>query len=155
GPPSDPVIADVISVLSGITGTPMGLGSRLDSGVLTSLEAMRVCIRLGERLGLSVAPEEVIAATTVSDLVDGVRATLLGPDGVGPMEGGPVGAGPAPTVPLADTQLGFLLEHEMRPQGRAGHCPISWLVRGELDRRALAAALGDVQRRHEALRSAY
>ncbi|MEO3818763.1 AMP-binding protein [Plantactinospora sp. B24E8] len=152
GPPSDetpdPVLAEVVAVVSAVSGVPCTAATPLDNGTLTSLQAMRVCIRLNERLGVSVPPERVFAASTVRQL-----AEQLGdgdPDRVVP---GPPAAGEE--VLLADTQVGFLVEHEMRPDTKAGHCLIGWLVRGPFETQVFRAAMADVQARHEALRACY
>ncbi len=145
-PAADPVLAGVAGVVAGVTGAPADAATRLDDGTVTSLQVLRLCMALGGRFGVELPPEEAFAARTVADLADLVRHGEGGADPARP-EG--------PEVPLADTQVGFLVEHEMRPDSKAGHCLIGYLARGDFDPAAFRAAMTDVQDRHPALRSRY
>jgi amino acid adenylation domain-containing protein len=146
--PRDPLLAEVVTIVSAVSEAPCSPSTRLDTGGLTSLQAMRVCMRIGERFGVSVTPEQVMAAGTVCDLAGLLRGTE-------PEHDEPPSSDADPKVPLADPQVGFLLEHELRPHSKAGHCLISWLVQGAFDPGTFRAAMADVQARHESLRARY
>ncbi len=145
-PTADPVLAAVATLVTGVTGTHATGATRLDDGTISSLQVLRLCMALGSRFGVSPPPEEVFAVPTVADLADLVRHSDAS-------DGAPQPVGPE--VPLADTQVGFLVEHEMRPDSTAGHCLIGYLARGGFDPAVFRAAMADVQERHPALRARY
>ena len=145
-PAADPMLAGVATVVTGVTGAPAMAATRLDDGTISSLQVLRLCMALGGRFGVSLPPEDVFGARTVADLADLVRHADVQAGG-----SRPVGS----EIPLADTQVGFLVEHEMWPDSRAGHCLIGYLARGGFEPAAFRAAMADVQERHPALRARY
>ncbi|MFG1889130.1 amino acid adenylation domain-containing protein [Micromonospora sp. NPDC049051] len=146
--PGDAILAAVLSTVSAVTGSTYEPSARLDDGSVNSLDAMRVCMRLNERLGVDLGPQHVLDARSARELADLVRDAQV--DSPAPVRT-PADSG----IPLADTQIGFLVEHETRPASRAGHCLIGWQVQGPFAPEAFRRALNDVQTRHPALRACY
>jgi mycobactin peptide synthetase MbtE len=138
----------VTAVIGGILGADCSPATRLDRGALTSLQLLRACIQLNERFGISLKPEQVMDAQTVRHLAELVRHER---PATAEVDAEP----PSPRIALADTQVGFVIEQARRPGGTAGHCLVSWLVRGPFTPWAFEQALTDVQERHEGLRATY
>ncbi|MGW1785334.1 amino acid adenylation domain-containing protein [Streptomyces sp. NPDC002143] len=113
----------------------------------TSLDAIRLCARLSDRTGISVPVSGFLRNPTVSGLAE-LLQTRSGP-------ALPASPGRTDRVPLDGVQAHFGLLHELDPSDSAALCHLLWEVTGALDTAALEQALNDVQRRHEALRSAY
>jgi mycobactin peptide synthetase MbtE len=144
----DPVLVETLDVVAAVLGTAGTVDTRLDRGTMTSLTAVRLCIRLNERFTISLTPEDLMDAPTVADVAQLVRQAR-------PRSAPHPTSDPAVRVPLADTQLGFILDHALFPRGTAGQYVLSWLVRGQFDQPAFARALADVEHRHPGLRAAY
>ncbi|MFL5540369.1 MAG: condensation domain-containing protein, partial [Longimicrobiaceae bacterium] len=70
------------------------------------------------------------------------------PDAVRPREGG----GPAP-LSFAQERLWFI--DRLEPGSAVYNIPVAWRLAGALDERALERALGEIVRRHEALRTTF
>ncbi|WP_433170056.1 amino acid adenylation domain-containing protein [Actinoallomurus sp. CA-150999] len=105
-----------------------------------SLDAARLCARIDAEFGVPIPVSQVFRTPTVAGLA-------------GWLAGVEAGAGrPAPAVsggvPLTPQQRAHL-------DDPANLCRLVWRVGGELDVAALAAAVGDVHRRHEALHARY
>ncbi|MFJ4719642.1 amino acid adenylation domain-containing protein [Streptomyces luteogriseus] len=113
----------------------------------TSLDAIRLCARLSDRTGISVPVSAFLRHPTA----DGLAEFLESRAAPGPTEP----AGRADRVRLDGIQAHFGLLHELDPSDSAALCHLLWEVTGPLDTDALEQALDDLQRRHEALRSAY
>jgi hypothetical protein len=58
-------------------------------------------------------------------------------------------------VPLTSMQLVYLTKYLVEPTDLTGHCLLTWVIDGELDRVRLESAVAAVHRRHEPLRAAY
>jgi hypothetical protein len=114
----------------------------------SSLGAGRVCARLGVRIGGTVPLSWLYEHSTAATLAAKVARSRIvsAPSRL---------ASDADAVPLAPMELVFLMRHLSDPDDRTGHCINLWCLRGQLDRRALSAAIAVVHRRHPALRSAY
>lgn len=113
-----------------------------------SLDGGRVCARLAARLGRPVPVSALYAHPSVVELASWLRATAKAD----------IGAGvdiPATEVPLTPMQLLYLAAVLANPVDRTGHCLLTWVIEGELDRSALRTAIVEVHRRHEPLRAAY
>ena len=71
---------------------------------------------------------------------------------IGELGGGPDGAAP---FPMSHNQLSLWMLHQMVPESAAYTVVAACRVRGEVDKPALARAVGAVALRHEALRTTY
>ncbi|WP_309110864.1 AMP-binding protein [Saccharothrix sp.] len=101
----------------------------------TSLEAVRLCTRLGARFGRSVPVSRLRSTPTVAGLAEWLSA--------------PVEAGRDHGPRLTPMQHSFLVRHQVADGADPhNHCPIAWTVTGDLDVSALAAAVRDVHERH-------
>ncbi|WP_225827506.1 non-ribosomal peptide synthetase [Streptomyces naphthomycinicus] len=119
----------------------------------TSLDAGRLCTKLGARLGTPVPVSLVMAHPTLGGLLDELRRPR--PDAPRPATAGPRDASPQRAVELLGMQAGFAMAHEFHPEDLAPLCPSVWRIDGPLDLHALAEAVHDVGRRHESLGAAY
>lgn len=123
------------------TDTWWGLGG-------TSLDLVRLAMRLSRRLGRDIASVELAEAPVMADMVEVLaRAATHEPDAPGAEV-------PADAWGLTDSQAGFVLQHEMGEDDSA-LCPMIWEITGQCDPTALGQALVDVSRRHGALSAAY
>ncbi|GLZ38109.1 amino acid adenylation domain-containing protein [Actinokineospora sp. NBRC 105648] len=110
-----------------------------------SLDAGRVCARLGAATGVPIPLSRFHRHSTATELADWLAtatATVPTPPPVG-------------DVPLTPTQLAHLTHHLVEPADRTGHCLLTWVLDGEVDLDALDAAIAAVHQRHEALSAAY
>lgn len=115
----------------------------------SSLDVGRVCARLSRRLDLVVPVSQMIREPSVGQLACWIE------------EAGRAGRAETPQpatapreVPLLPIQVAFLLANQISSDV-ASNCPFGWWVDGPLERDALAAAIRDVELRHEALRARY
>ncbi|MEU5910524.1 AMP-binding protein [Micromonospora sp. NPDC047527] len=149
----DPVLRDVAECVAAV----LGVGTiRLDTPFpdmgLTSLDAGRVCARLSARTGIPVPVSWLYEYPTVTGLARRLSDAADVPDS------GRETAVPVPdddAAPLTAVQVMQLTREVLNPADRTGHCLLSWVVEGELDRSALSAAIAAVHLRHESLRAAY
>ncbi|MEU6769534.1 AMP-binding protein [Streptomyces sp. NPDC046853] len=147
--PPDPWHALALSEFNALLGPGAHATSTLTSLGGTSLDAIRLCSRLSGR-----GERPVSVARFLRDPTPAGLARLLAEARQTP-PARPAPRPRTPGVPLFAQQAGFVLRHELDPSDAAEVCPLLWHVRGPLDIPALERALNDVQRRHEALRSAY
>ncbi|MFB4306215.1 AMP-binding protein [Actinomadura sp. GTD37] len=124
-----------------------------------SLAAGRLSARLASVLGVPVPLPTVFDTPTVTGLAAWAASRDRSSDAGGDAEAGPgrrTGAvAPGSPVPLSPAQLPFFVAHQMDPDGLAALCPIVWDCAGDVDERAMRAALDDVNARHDALHSRY
>ncbi len=114
-----------------------------------SLLAARLLSRVREALGAAPPLAAFLADPTLEGLARAIREAD-GPPGPPPT---PVPrTGPLP-LSFAQQRLWFL--HRLEPGGAAYNVPLAVRLRGALDVPALAAALGEVARRHEILRTRF
>jgi len=113
-----------------------------------SLAAMRLTARIREALGTELPLRRVFETPTVAALaraIAGEEARSAAPPLV------PVPhAAPLP-LSFAQQRLWFL--HQLEPASPVYNMPAALYLSGRLDRATLAAALGEVARRHESLRT--
>jgi amino acid adenylation domain-containing protein len=126
-----------------------------------SLLAGRLAARLRAAFGIALDLSTLLDRPTLGAMAAAVTAALAGP---GPEEAGlgaarrdgeiPRRHAGAPPAPLSFGQQRLWLAQQMSPASPAYNMPVVVDLAGKLDRRALAAALSEVVRRHEVLRSA-
>ncbi|HEV7515809.1 MAG TPA: condensation domain-containing protein, partial [Thermoanaerobaculia bacterium] len=120
-----------------------------------SLLATRVAARLRERFGVDLPLRRLFEAPTVAELAAAVGAALAaGASGapaaptLGPRQRGP-------EIPLSFAQERLWLLDQLDPGSAVYAIPAAVRLAGPLDIAALAAALGEIARRHEALRTTF
>ncbi len=145
-------------VLAGLWEEVLGRGGiGPDDGFFTlgghSLTGTRLVSRIREVFGIEVPLRALFEAPTVAGLARAVERLLR--------EGG--GPPPPPLVrvprdrplPLSFAQQRLWFLHRLDPASTAYHVPVALRLRGGLDAEVLARALGEVVRRHEALRTVF
>ncbi|HKH49923.1 MAG TPA: amino acid adenylation domain-containing protein [Thermoanaerobaculia bacterium] len=152
------------AVWSEVLGVPR-VGARDDFFTLGghSLLATRVVSRLQKLLDVSLPVRALFESPTVEALA--LRIQGLGGGAPLPTGGGAMGEGSGvrsiPRLPhdrplplsFAQERIWFL--EQLQPGSTAYHLPAALDLRGMLDAQALAAALGEILRRHEALRTVF
>jgi len=111
-----------------------------------SLLATQLVSRVREALGVELALRDVFAAPTIAGLAERI-ATARRHAAAPPRHEG------AAPLSFAQERLWFLAQLE--PGSPAYHIPVAVRLRGRLRAPALAASLGEVVRRHEALRTSF
>ena len=140
------LIAKVMGSVLGVDRVAAGAG--LHALGATSLDLIRVCMRLEREFGLRVPAELPRGDGDIRELAAAVaRAQEPGP-GAGRPAWPP---GPAALTPVAAS---FVAQQEIMPDDTSALCPMRWHVHGPLDVSALELALRDVWIRHDALRAA-
>ncbi|WP_051798476.1 non-ribosomal peptide synthetase [Streptomyces sp. NRRL S-337] len=115
----------------------------------TSMLAVRLINRIRTVLGVKIGVRALFGAQTVAKLA----AHLAADDPVHPPA---TRVTPRPdSVPLSSGQRGLWFLDRLAGPGATYNIPVVTRITGTLDDRALAAALGDVVTRHEALRTLY
>ncbi|HSK80241.1 MAG TPA: amino acid adenylation domain-containing protein, partial [Thermoanaerobaculia bacterium] len=147
----------VEEILAGVFAEILGVGRvslRDDFFALGghSLLATRVLSRVRQVLGVDLPVRSLFERPTVEGLA--ARVEELGREGApqGPPLGPRPGPGPAP-LSFAQERLWFL--YLLDPGSTAYNLPLVVRLRGPLDAGALAAALREICRRHEALRTTF
>ncbi|HEV7669747.1 MAG TPA: non-ribosomal peptide synthase/polyketide synthase [Thermoanaerobaculia bacterium] len=118
-----------------------------------SLVATRVVSRLRSALGVELALRELFEAPTVEGLAGRIEHALRAGAGI---ETPPLIATPrseASPLSFAQQRLWFL--DQLEPESAAYNIPIALKVTGGLDLGVLSAVLGEIVRRHEALRTVF
>ncbi len=117
-----------------------------------SLLATRVISRLRVVFGIEVPLSDVFAAPRLADLADRITARLRpGMSLLAPIIPAPR-TGPLP-LSFAQQRLWFL--DQLEPGSSLYNIPVALRVQGPLDAQVLARCLGEVVRRHEALRTTF
>lgn len=145
-PPRDDLERAVAAEFAAVLGTsPIGRDTAFFDAGGTSLDALRLCSRLADRLGRPVLQSRLLAAPTVAALAAGLRGVAVRParrsswsDRTG--------------VPLLPMQQAFWLTSVLEPASAAGQCVSVWR-RVEVRPDVLAQALADVRHRHPGLRT--
>ncbi|HKH44467.1 MAG TPA: amino acid adenylation domain-containing protein, partial [Thermoanaerobaculia bacterium] len=143
----------VTEILAGIWGELLGagrLGPEADFFDLGghSLAAARVVARVREVLGVELPLRALFEAPTLAGLAERVRSAQAA-------EAAPLLV-PAPRdgdLPLSFAQQRLWFLDQLRPGDPAYNLPHALALEGDLDVPALAATLGELVRRHEALRT--
>jgi mycobactin peptide synthetase MbtE len=147
--PADPLLRAVAGHIAAVLdrpAVPLDLPfAELGGG---SLQAGRVCSRLGAELGRPVPLSVFLRHPTATALTAWLRRS--------PTPSAPPSPEPgAPEVPLDPMRIGYLTRHLMDPEDRTAHCLGTWVLTGDLDLDALDAAVRYAHDRHEGLRAAY
>jgi amino acid adenylation domain-containing protein len=137
--PREQALAELVAELLGVS--PVGADDGFFELGGSSLDAARLCARLGTRWHRVVPVSQVYRTPTVAGLAGWFELPAPAP-AVVPTPG-------AGAVPLPLSQANLVLGPALLV------CPMTWWLAGELDVPGLVAALGDVHRRHQALHVRY
>ncbi len=155
GAPRGPVAFLLAGLWSEMLGLPAeDLGEADDFFALGghSLAAVRLASRVRERFGVEVPLASLLAAPTLGGVAASVDRALAG--GAPPPPSPPVARAAGGAAPLTPAQRRLWFLARLAPESAAYHLPAGVRLAGPLDVPALAAALGEIVRRHEALRTA-
>jgi amino acid adenylation domain-containing protein len=123
-----------------------------------SLRATRVVARLRQQLGIEVPVRLVFESPTVEGMARAAAALAdagAAASGRIPRRAREDGSGEPPAFPLSYSQQRLWFLDRMQPGTSLYNVPAAWRLRGALDCGALAAALSEVVRRHESLRTVF
>jgi amino acid adenylation domain-containing protein len=121
-----------------------------------SLNGARVVARLRDLYGIELSLRSLFAAPTLEELarvVDEARGQRRGGPGGAPPPLAPQPRGDRLPLSFAQARLWFL--DQLEPASPVYNIPLAFHLRGAVAAAALTAALGEVLRRHEALRTAF
>jgi amino acid adenylation domain-containing protein len=116
-----------------------------------SLRAAQLCARVNESFGVEMPLDALFAAPTVAGvaaLLDAGEAPAAEAPRLERMEHGA-------SLPLAFAQRRLWFLHQLDPENPVHNIAAAVRLRGALDVPALAAAFGEILRRHEALRTGF
>ncbi|HEY0022712.1 MAG TPA: non-ribosomal peptide synthase/polyketide synthase [Longimicrobium sp.] len=120
-----------------------------------SLLATQLVSRVRETFGTELPLRAVFEAPTLAELagrVEALRAETLGDASVPPVVPVPRDGSPLP-LSFAQERLWFI--DRLEPGSTAYNLPGAWRLGGALDHAALERTLGEIVRRHEALRTVF
>jgi amino acid adenylation domain-containing protein len=115
-----------------------------------SLAAMRLIARIREALGAELPLHRVFETPTVAALARAIAGEARSGRSVAPPL---VPVSRATPLPLSFAQQRLWFLHRLEPASPVYNMPAALHLPGRLDRAMLAAALGEVARRHESLRT--
>src|SRR6185436_11677942 len=155
-PPRNPVEESLAAVFAEVLGRER-VGAQDDFFALGghSLLATRLLARVHAAFGVDLPLRTVFTAPTVARLAEAVATARRGssdePAGAVPLRRA-ARDGP---LPLSFAQSRLWVLHQLDPGLTAYHIPAGLRLRGRLDVGALERALGEIVRRHEALRTSF
>ncbi|GAB1340121.1 hypothetical protein ACE1SV_67110 [Streptomyces sp. E-15] len=148
-PPRDRAEESVARIAAELLGVErIGIHDNLFAAGAHSLLAAQLAARVRAALGAEVPLSEVLDGGTVA------RIAALATSGGGTARPGPRAAASEGPVPSFAQQRVWLM-HQFAPRAHAYHSQAAVRLEGPLDRGALDAALTDLVRRHEVLRSRF
>ncbi len=147
--PAEELLAKLWSGLLGVS--PVGRNDNFFALGGHSLLATQLVWRLREALGVELPVGAVFEAPTLSALAKRLQALPPAAAGAGPARR-PLPVGEAP-LSFGQERLWFLAQLE--PESSAYHMGVAVRLRGRLEVAALAAALAEIVRRHEPLRTVF
>jgi amino acid adenylation domain-containing protein len=118
-----------------------------------SLMAMRIVSRIREVLGVELPVRDLFEGPTVARLAERVEA--LGGAATQAAAAQPVRAARETALPLSFAQERLWFLDRMQPDSAFYNIPAALRLSGALDADALGRALGEIVRRHEALRTTF
>jgi amino acid adenylation domain-containing protein len=139
------IVATEASTLLGLAGVDRSASLFTQGG--TSLTAVRLCSRLGQRFQRAIPVSQLMRDPTVAGLAAWLDTLSATPQAAAPE--------PSDGAPLTPMQQSFVLEHLRSGSDLANHCMLSWTITGPLAPARLAAAVADVHHRHGYLRARF
>ncbi len=159
-PPRGPVEELVAGVWSDVLDRPItGRGDDFFALGGHSLLATRVASRLRRAFAVELPLRLLFEATTVAALGEAIAAALAeGAAGAGGLAPPPIARRPAgrtvePPLSFAQERLWFL--DQLEPGRAVYNIPAAFVLRGPLDRRAMARSVAAIVGRHESLRTTF
>jgi len=151
--PTEQVLAERMAELLGVERIGV-LDSFFDLG-FHSLLATQLGSRLRRTFGVTVPMRSLFELRTVAVLAARIDAGLRGDPRLEapPLVRGPRDPDRGEPLSFAQSRLWFL--DQMQPGSPFYNIPIALSLRGRLDRAAFAAAIGEIVRRHESLRTTF
>jgi amino acid adenylation domain-containing protein len=149
------VEALLMSLVAGLTGVASGqlnLDQRLSSLGLDSLRAVELSAEIENRLGVTVAPLELIRGPRLSQLASHIRNLLSERAGIQTSIKPVARTGNIPAS-FAQQRLWFL--DQLVPESAFYNLPCAIRLAGELNTPALHKSLNRIIRRHETLRTSF
>ncbi len=153
-PPTTPVERALAAVWEEVLGAgPVGVGDTFLELGGHSLRATRVAARVREALGVEMPLRPLFEGATLGRIAAELEAAGARPEspGADAIPRAPRGEG----LPLSFAQQRLWFLDQLQPGSTAYNLPAAFRVRGPLDAEALERALGEVVRRHEALRTTF
>ena len=121
-----------------------------------SLLATQVLSRVRRLLGAELSIRALFEAPTVEALAHQIERVRQEADRAAGLALAPVPRDPAgPPLPLSFAQARLWFLDHLQPGSAVYNLPVAYRLRGRLEPAALAAALGEIARRHEALRTRF
>jgi amino acid adenylation domain-containing protein/non-ribosomal peptide synthase protein (TIGR01720 family) len=150
-PPSGPIEEFLALVWAELLGRdPVNRDDDFFASGGHSLLAARLVSRVREALGVELSLRSVFAAPTLAGLAATVAALATGAAALPLL---PVPRLSPPPLSFAQEQLWFL--DQLEPGLTSYHMAGAFALRGRLDRRAFAASVAEIVRRHEVLRTTF
>ncbi|HXU30434.1 MAG TPA: amino acid adenylation domain-containing protein, partial [Thermoanaerobaculia bacterium] len=154
--PTEQILAAIWAEVLGRPEDPIGVGDDFFALGGHSLLATRVVARVRGALGVDLPVRALFEHPTLAALARVVDARRAASDAAVAPPLSPAARGGATSglpVSFAQQRLWFL--HQLEPESPAYHLPLALRLAGPLDGAALAAALVEIARRHEALRTRF
>jgi amino acid adenylation domain-containing protein len=151
--PTEELIAGILAGL--LKRDRVGVGDDFFDLGGHSLLATRLVSRLSTELGVQLSLRTVFEAPTVAGLAAAVESALAGEQGIGlpPILPRPRRAGELLPLSFAQERLWFV--YQLDPDSPQYNISLSVRLTGRLSVPAMGAALQEIVRRHEVLRTAY